>query len=395
MAMNALYIECGSGVSGSALVGALLDMSDDPGILLHDLRDQVRADFDFYYYKTMIGNITATQVILAGAAKQSFVLAADFLKERLTCRDEDIRTKVTMVIMKYLEAWSRLSGIAIEEIRLDEERLLQLIILSAGYFILLSRMSECKILSSPLPVPFGQTRETDRESPLIMELAIGAKVTNTGETQLRTSPLGVALLSASVNNYCGLPEMLLKKTGYGAITKENNPVGTLRMAFGEIEPEYQLDTNKNEDILVVETNIDDMNPEFFPCLTENILAAGALDTFLTPVYMKKGRPGMLLTALCKKNALEDILTTIFKESTTLGVRIREERRRVLKRDFIQVDTPYGMINVKSGYIGQSLKPTQISPEFEDCKKAALEHGLPLKDVYIAAQLAAYRKLNTF
>lgn len=394
MAMNDLYIECGSGVTGSALVGALLDMSGDPGNLLHDLRNQVRADFDFNYYKTMIGNIATTQVLLARGTNQSPVLATDFLKERLTCREHKITTRVTMAIMKYLEACSRLSGTAIEEIRLGEERMLHSIILSLSYFLLLSRMPECRILSSPLPVHFGQAQGTDRDS-LMMELAIGAKVANAGDTQLHTSPLGVALLSASVNDYCKQPEMVLKKTGYGALIKESNPVGVLRMALGETETGYRLEYNKNDSILVVETNIDDMNPEFFPYLIENILAAGALDTFLTPVHMKKGRPGLLLTALCGKAKLENILFTIFKESTTLGVRIREEKRRVIKRDILQVDTPYGMIGVKTGYIGQSLKPTQISPEFEDCKKAALEKGVPLKEVYAAAQLAAYKKLNKF
>ncbi len=183
--------------------------------------------------------------------------------------------------------------------------------------------------------------------------------------------------------------MNLRETGYGA-PENSEEKGAVRMLYGTGMIEKAA-PGRHETVLVMETSIDDMNPEFFPYLIERLLTVGALDAFLIPVYMKKGRPANLLRVLCKKEQREEVLYTIFKESTTLGVRIHEENRRTLHRSFFTVHTSYGEITVKSGYTAPETEPLQIAPEFEDCKKIAARTGVPLKVIYTAAQRAAFEK----
>lgn len=145
-----------------------------------------------------------------------------------------------------------------------------------------------------------------------------------------------------------------------------------------------------DDVRVLETAIDDMNPEFYPYIIDKLLAEGALDAYLKPVIMKKGRPGVMLTVLVTDDDrnLERILTVILTETTSLGVRMRTEQRFYLQRGFSTVQTGYGQVRVKAAFTTDLKKPARYVPEFEDCKALALEKNVPLRQVYNAALLAA-------
>lgn len=145
-----------------------------------------------------------------------------------------------------------------------------------------------------------------------------------------------------------------------------------------------------EDVKVLETAIDDMNPEFYPYIIEQLLAAGALDAYLKPVIMKKGRPGVMLTVLAgvDERSLAHILDIILTETTSLGVRMRTEQRFCLRREFFTVQTGYGRVRVKAAFTANKEKPARYVPEFEDCKALAREKNAPLRQVYNAALLAA-------
>lgn len=145
-----------------------------------------------------------------------------------------------------------------------------------------------------------------------------------------------------------------------------------------------------EEVRVLETAIDDMNPEFFPYIIEKLLEEGALDAYLKPVIMKKGRPGVMLTVLLKNNNqdTERMLAVILDETTSLGVRMRTEQRFCLHRGFSTVQTDYGPVRVKAAFTSDEEKPARYVPEFEDCKTLAREKNVPLRDVYNAALLAA-------
>jgi uncharacterized protein (DUF111 family) len=153
---------------------------------------------------------------------------------------------------------------------------------------------------------------------------------------------------------------------------------------------------REETVLVLETAIDDMSSEIYSYLFATLLKEGALDTYVVPVHMKKNRPAHLLTVICREEKLEHLLEQIFTETTTFGVRIREEKRRVLDRRFTSVTTPWGEIRIKLGFSsGNQPKLLQVAPEYEDCRKAAAEHGIPLKDVYIEARLAFEKLRNRY
>ncbi|WP_027365281.1 nickel pincer cofactor biosynthesis protein LarC2 [Desulfotruncus alcoholivorax] len=143
-----------------------------------------------------------------------------------------------------------------------------------------------------------------------------------------------------------------------------------------------------EEINVLETAIDDMNPEFYAYIIEKLLSEGARDAYLQPIIMKKGRPGVLLKVLVHRQNLNQILDIIFTETSTLGVRVRTENRAFLFRDFITVHTQYGPVRVKTACTGDGKKPLRYSPEYEDCKRLAIEKKVPLQDVYTAALVLA-------
>ncbi len=145
-----------------------------------------------------------------------------------------------------------------------------------------------------------------------------------------------------------------------------------------------------DNVRVLETAIDDMNPEFYPYIIDKLLAEGALDAYLKPIIMKKGRPGVMLTVLAPDDDrnLEHILTVILTETTSLGIRMRTEQRFLLRRGFSTVQTGYGLVRVKAAFTTNLQKPARYMPEFEDCKALALEKGVPLRQVYNAALLAA-------
>jgi uncharacterized protein (DUF111 family) len=161
----------------------------------------------------------------------------------------------------------------------------------------------------------------------------------------------------------------------------------LRLVIGEVDS-GQLEGD--ECSMVIETTIDDMNPEFFPALVEETMAAGAVDAYCTPVQMKKGRPGILFTTLCPEDKLAVVAGAIFRHSSTLGLRFRRDGRLVCRRGIGTVMTPYGPVAVKWGlYHDQNRQViTNVAPEYESCRQAGRSAGVPLKEVYAAALEAA-------
>ena len=178
--------------------------------------------------------------------------------------------------------------------------------------------------------------------------------------------------------------MTLTAVGYGAGTRTTPEPNVLRVLLGETADDGEGAT---ETLTLLETNIDDMNPEIYGYVIERLLAAGALDAYLTPVIMKKGRPAVVLSVLCQPNAATALRDLIFTETTTLGVRVQQVTRHCLPRASMTVTTPYGPIRVKVAARADGKKG---APEYEDCRRAAETHGVPLLQVYAAA-IAAYEE----
>jgi len=201
------------------------------------------------------------------------------------------------------------------------------------------------------------------------------------------TPTGAALVRALEPTFGVQPAMIVESIGYGAGTR--NPEGfpnVLRLSVGEAVA--TANEKAGETVTVLETALDDLSPQVLAYVAEKALAEGALDVMLAPVVMKKGRPGTLVTVLCGAAASERLQGLLLHETSTLGIRIREERRVCLSREHKVVETEFGSIRMKVGSDAGEVR--NFAPEFEDCRKAASEHGVALKQVQSAA-IAAYLK----
>jgi len=224
--------------------------------------------------------------------------------------------------------------------------------------------------------------------PATVELLQGAPVYSSGIQVELVTPTGAAIVKTLVKRYASFPAMTIEKSGYGAGSRDfSGHANVVRLTIGESQPVLAQNTSQ-ETIAVLEANLDDLNPQVFGYVVERLLEAGALDTFALPVQMKKNRPGMLLTVLAKPEDAARLTQIIFMETSTLGVRRREEQRQTLARKWITVGTRWGDVRLKIGSLNGTV--TNYAPEYEDCKKIAAEHHVPLKSVMNEA-MEAYLK----
>ena len=201
------------------------------------------------------------------------------------------------------------------------------------------------------------------------------------------TPTGAALIRTLAPTFGPQPAMRVQQIGYGAGSRNPKDFpNVLRFSIGE--PDESTSTSPTDTVAVLETALDDLSPQLLAYVAEKALAIGALDVMLTPVIMKKGRPGTLLTILCNPLEVDVLQQLVLRETSTLGIRIRFDHRACLDRRHASVDTPYGPIRIKIGALGQ--QEYNVAPEFEDCRAAATQHNVPLKIVQQAA-IAAYRR----
>ncbi|MDD4237745.1 MAG: LarC family nickel insertion protein [Desulfotomaculaceae bacterium] len=386
--MKVIYIDCSAGLSGSALLAALVELGANPELLEKKINSIVAIPFQLTFSKRHINSTTTTATTLKVDARQKDVPAAALVNHLTTkvSTDDELGYKLNFFFEKFIQAKAKSQGLPIAQVVLPEVEILRMAIIAAGFITALGQLKIERITASPLPVGFHLSAHNS--APLLLELARGTAVKQYEGRDVHTTPLGVALLTCLADEYGPLPEILLSETGYGSASEDLLENAQVRILYGTGR-DRETPLGRSATITVVETAIDDMNPEFFPFLVDSLLTGGAADAFLIPIYMKKGRPAHLLTVLCSRSRLEDILSIIFKEATTLGVRIREEQRRVLTRYFFEVRTSYGKVAVKAGCLIEGGPPVHYAPEFKDCKKLALQLDVPLKEVYAAAQRAAH------
>jgi len=230
-------------------------------------------------------------------------------------------------------------------------------------------------------------------APATVELLEGAAVYSSGIDAELVTPTGAAIARVLAGQCAPLPPLKVEKIGYGAGSRNfpQHP-NVLRITIGEAVEAEKLPVPASaggEQISVLEANLDDLNPQLFGYVMERAMAAGALDVFATPVQMKKNRPGMLLTVLCKPANADTLTKLIFAETTTLGVRMREERRAALARRTVEVKTPWGSVRMKVANLNGTV--ANYAPEYEDCRRIAEESGVPLKRVMQEA-MSAYGAL---
>jgi hypothetical protein len=239
-----------------------------------------------------------------------------------------------------------------------------------------------EIVCSPLNVGGGTVKCAHGTfpvpAPATVELLKGAPVYSSGLQVELVTPTGAAIVKTLAKRFSPFPEMKIEKSGYGAGTRDfPGHANVVRLTVGEALPALAAKTSQ-ETISVIEANLDDLNPQVFGYVMDHLLEEGALDVFAVPVQMKKSRPGMVLTVLCKPEDASRLTQIIFTETTTLGVRRREERRQILTRKWISVTTQWGDVRLKVASMNGTV--TNYAPEYEDCRKIAAEHRVPLKSV---------------
>jgi uncharacterized protein (TIGR00299 family) protein len=239
-----------------------------------------------------------------------------------------------------------------------------------------------EIVCSPLNVGGGTVKCSHGVFPVpvpaTVELLKGAPVYSSGIQVELVTPTGAAIVKTLAERFSSFPAMTIEKSGYGAGTRDfPGHANVVRLTIGESQAKFAANTSQ-ETISVLEANLDDLNPQVFGYVVDRLLAEGALDTFALPVQMKKNRPGMLLTVLAKPEDASRLTQIIFTETSTLGVRRREEQRQALARKWITVVTRWGDVRLKVASMNGTV--TNYAPEYEDCRKIAAEHHVPLKSV---------------
>jgi uncharacterized protein (TIGR00299 family) protein len=249
-----------------------------------------------------------------------------------------------------------------------------------------------EIVCSPLNVGGGTVKCAHGmfpvPAPAAVELLKGAPIYSSGLQAELVTPTGAAIVKTLATRFAGFPEMEIERSGYGAGTRDfSGHPNVVRLTVGETASTVAAKT-VSETLTVLEANLDDLNPQVFGYVMDRLLEEGALDAFGMPVQMKKNRPGTLLTVLCKPEDASKLTRLIFTETTTLGVRRREEVRQTLARRWQNVSTQWGEVRIKIASMNGTI--TNYAPEYEDCRRIAAEHHVPLKTV-IQEATQAYTK----
>jgi len=384
------YLDATAGASGDMLLGALVDL----GLPLDDLRGEL-SKLPFGGHR-----LEARAVQKAGlrATKLDVIVEARghaghgrHLRQILDGIESsglpaEVRARAAELFKRLAEAEAHVHGSTEDKVHFHEVGAVDSIVDIVGTVIGLRWLAAEKIVASPLNLGGGSVQMQHGRiavpAPATARLVEGAPVFGEGDFE-RLTPTGALLVTSYAGSFGPVPAMKIEATGCGAGTRDNaERPNVFRILVGS------EGAAAAERILVLECEVDDMPPQLFSPLLERLLAGGALDAYLTPVHMKKGRPGILVSVLARPEGREVIEELLFKETTTLGVRRQEWERSALEREVVRVETPYGAVGIKLGRRGGRVYNAQ--PEYEDCLRAARQHGVALKEVFAAA-LSAYRK----
>jgi len=283
------------------------------------------------------------------------------------------------------EAEAAIHQVPIDKIHLHEVGALDSIIDIVGAVFAMEWFGADTIISSPLNVGGGMVNSAHGNfpvpAPATVKLLNGVPVYSSGVQSELVTPTGALLISSYATAYGPVPPMTIEKAGYGAGDRDlPNTPNVLRVLLGE-----RAEEPGTEQIVVLNSEIDDMNPQLFGLVMDRLYAAGALEVYFASVQMKKNRPGTLLTIIAKPEQRQELSAIVFKETTTIGVRYHEMTRERLEREIVEVATPFGVVRFKIARLGGAIM--NASPEFEDCLRLASNQQVPVKDVQAAASKA--------
>jgi len=393
--MRIAYFDCIAGISGDMALAALIDAGADFDELRLHLAKLPLEPFDLDVEETdqhglrakrVTVRATSAGVIRTYASIRALLDAADLPPEALRLAQRIFR--------RLAEAEARVHHKEVENVTFHEVGAVDSIIDIAGTALALSMLGIERVFASAVPTGLGMTKTEHGVMPIpgpaVVELLRGAPMYSKGVTAELTTPTGAAILAATVEGFGELPSMRIESIGYGAGTHRLEFPNLLRILVGPAESATQPIGNASEQ-LVLETNVDDLNPELYEYVLERAFAAGAQDAWLVPIVMKKGRPAVTIRVLCAPDREAEMRQIIFRETGTLGIRSALVSKTTLDRDTLKVETAHGAVAVKIGMLDGRV--VTVAPEYEDCARIAREAGVPAKDVYEEAVRLARRELD--
>jgi pyridinium-3,5-bisthiocarboxylic acid mononucleotide nickel chelatase len=385
--MKLAHFDCFSGISGDMTLGALVDAGVDPSILEAELRKLDLKSWQISAAKVKRGALIATQVKVVSSEHHHHRGLRDILRlidrADLTARVKD---RASHIFCRLGEAEAKVHQVELDKVHFHEVGAVDAIIDIVGAAIGFELLGIDELSCSALDVGAGKVNTAHGilpvPAPATVELLRGAPTYSSGIERELVTPTGAAIATTLATRFAEMPPMQLESVGYGAGTADlSDRPNVMRLLVG-VSATMEKGEHWDPPISVIEANLDDMSPQIYGFFVDRALAAGALDVFSTPVQMKKNRPGLLVTLLSEPENLNRLIDLVFRETTTIGVRTHEVRRRTLQRELITIETPLGEIRMKVSRLNGTM--LNAAPEYEDCQRIAAQKGIPLKQVLALA-----------
>lgn len=380
--MKILYYDCFAGISGDMNLSALVDLGVDKNYIIEELKKLQLSGYSLDFYQDTRKGITGKKLqINIFEENNKHVHYSDILEIINTSRlNQKVKELSIKIFYEIALAESKVHNIPIEKVHFHEVGALDSIIDIVGCAIAIDYLKPDKIFSSPVELGGGmvecQHGILPVPAPATIEILKNVPITTGRVNYEATTPTGAAILKVLVDEFKNKINFTPLKVGYGIGTIDGKIPNVLRVIMGEIEETTNLNSEKS---IIIECNIDDMNPEYYEYIISKLFEVGAQDVYIQPIIMKKSRPAYILSVLVDIVHEKNVLDIIFKETTTLGCRRIETEKLFLSREIIEVDTPFGKIRVKKSFYGENFIKTK--PEYEDCLNIARKYNIPLIKVY--------------
>ena len=388
--MTLAYFDCFSGISGDMTLGALVDAGLPLEVLRAELAKLSLSGYTLSSEKVRRSGLSATKVhVVLDDKKQPARRLSDIQKIiNGSSLSPVIQQKSLAIFHRLAEVEAKVHGTTPDRVHFHEVGAVDALVDIVGTVIGLEHLGIIEIIGSPVNVGSGTVHTAHGKlpvpAPATVELLRNIPLYSSAITFELTTPTGAALISTLASSFGPLPQMKVRSIAYGAGNKDlPGQPNVLRLMIGELLPMYDEDTST-----LIETNIDDMNPQLYDHLIEKLLAQGAQDVYLTPIIMKKGRPGILLSILTNRLQSDAMLDILFRETTSIGVRIGETGRKKLQREVRQVETAYGTVRVKVSRRGDEIMT--VTPEYDDCRRIADVKKVSVKEVMESAKRSFHR-----
>jgi uncharacterized protein (TIGR00299 family) protein len=389
--MKTLYFDCFAGASGDMILGAMVAAGVDPSALKQQLELLSIQGFEIEFVTVDRSGISATHARVHCADQRTHRHLGDILKIINASRLSDaVKERAAKIFSRLAEAEASVHNEPVDHVHFHEVGALDAIVDVVGAAICFELLGIERFVCSPLHVGSG-TVDMDHgrfpvPPPAVAELLKGAPVYATDIKGELVTPTGAAIIATVCEQFGPIPRLTIERTGYGAGTREYEKFpNVLRVFVGEESEHTGSEEADSEQLWMIETNIDDLSPQAFGYVMDLALDLGALDCYFTPIQMKKNRPAVLLSVLCRDADRKRLSEMLFRETTTLGLRSYQVERQALDREVIPVETCYGPIDVKVARMNGKI--VNQMPEYEQCRKAALEANVPLRQVEEEVRLA--------